>query len=56
MAATACTLWQSEQRQELQKDVTDGLRLLRDQLSGVVDTVRTNPKSANPQGSGRAEG
>ncbi len=44
LAATARTLWQSEQRQELQKDVTDGLRLLRDQLSGVVDTVRTNPK------------
>ena len=44
LAATARALWQSEQRQELQQEVTDGLRLLRDQLSGAVDTVRTNPK------------
>ena len=40
LAATARALWQSEQRQELQQEVTDGLRLLRDQLSGAVDTVR----------------
>jgi hypothetical protein len=44
LAATARALWQSEQRQELQQEVTDGLRLLRDQLSGAVDTVRSNPK------------
>ena len=44
LTATARALWQSEQRQELQQEVTDGLRLLRDQLSGVVDTVRSNPK------------
>jgi hypothetical protein len=44
LAATARALWQSEQRQELQQEVTDGLRLLRDQLSGAVDTVRANPK------------
>lgn len=44
LAATAKALWQSEQRQELQQEVTDGLRLLRDQLSGAVDTVKSNPK------------
>jgi hypothetical protein len=44
LAATARTLWQSEQRQDLQKDVSDGLRMLRDQLSGAIDTVRANPK------------
>lgn len=44
LAATARALWQSEQRQELQQEVTDGLRMLRDQLTGAVDTVRSNPK------------
>jgi hypothetical protein len=44
LAATARALWQSEQRQELQQEVTDGLRLLRDQLTGAIDTVRSNPK------------
>lgn len=50
LATTARVLWQSEQRQELQQEVSDGLQRLRDQLSGAVDTVRTNPKVQSLKG------
>lgn len=50
LVATARAVWQSEQRQEFQQEVSDGLRLMRDQLSGAVDTVRTNPKVQSLKG------
>lgn len=37
--------WESEQRQELQQEMTDGLRMLRDQLTDTVDSLRTHPRA-----------
>lgn len=45
LVSTARAAWQSEQRQELQQEVTDGLRTVRDQLSDAVDNVRTTART-----------
>lgn len=45
LANTTRAAWQSEQRQEIQQELTDGLRLLRDQLNEAVNTLRTNPRA-----------
>ncbi len=45
LAATARAAWQTEQRQEIQQEMTDGLRSLRDQLTETVDTLRQNPRA-----------
>lgn len=42
---TARAAWQSEQRQEIQQELTDGIRLLRDQLSEATTSLRTNPRA-----------
>lgn len=51
LAATARAAWQSEQRQELQREITDGLRLLRDQIGEAVEGAKTNPRTQNVVGS-----
>lgn len=45
LANTTRAAWQSEQRQEIQQELTDGLRLLRDQLTEAVGALRTNPRA-----------
>lgn len=45
LASTARTAWQSEKRQEVQQEVVDGLRSLRDQVTEVLDTVRADPRT-----------
>lgn len=45
LASTARAAWQSEQRQELQQEITDGLRTVRDQLNDAVDTARTSART-----------
>lgn len=50
LATTARVLWQSEQRQGLQREVADGLQRLRDQLSGAAETVRANPQVQSLKG------
>ena len=50
LAATARVLWQSEQRQDLQREVADGLQRLRDQLSGAAETMRANPQVQSLKG------
>ncbi len=47
LAATARAAWQSPRRQELQQDITEGMRSLRDQLTDTIDTVRGNPRAQN---------
>lgn len=44
LASTARAAWQSEKRQEVQQEVVDGLRSLRDQVTEALDTVRANPR------------
>ena len=51
LVATARAAWQSEQRQELQREISDGLRLLRDQLGDAAESVRANPRAQNLAGS-----
>jgi len=45
LANTMRAAWESEQRQEIQQEMTDGIRSLRDQLTESVETVRTNPRA-----------
>lgn len=45
LVSTARTAWQSEQRRELQQDITMGLRSVADQLNEAVESVRLNPRS-----------
>lgn len=45
LVSTARAAWESEQRQELQQEITDGLRTVRDQLNDAVDNVRTSARS-----------
>ena len=45
LATTARTAWQSERRQELQQEITDSVRVLRDQLTETIETVRTHPRT-----------
>lgn len=45
LANTARAAWQSEQRQEIQQEMTEGLRSLRDQLNEAVETLRSNPRT-----------
>ena len=47
LAATARAAWQSPRRQELQQDITEGMRSLRDQLTDTIDSVRGNPRAQN---------
>lgn len=47
LAATARAAWQSERRQALQQDVTEGLQSLRDQLSETIDSVRQDTRAQN---------
>ena len=47
LVSTARSAWQSEQRQELQQEITDGLRTVRDQLNEAVDTARTSARNQN---------
>lgn len=47
LVSTARSAWQSEQRQELQQEITDGLRTVRDQLTEAVDTARTTTRQQN---------
>lgn len=44
LASTARAAWHSEKRQEVQQEVVDGLRSLRDQVTEVLDTVRADPR------------
>ena len=50
LATTARVLWQSEQRQDLQREVADGLQRLREQLVGAAETVKTNPQVQSLKG------
>lgn len=50
LAATARAAWQSEQRQELQQEVTEGLRSVRDQLNDAVGTIRSSTKAQDVTG------
>ncbi len=45
LVSTARTAWQSEQRQEFQQEVTDGLRSVRDQLTEAIDSVRSSSRT-----------
>jgi ribosome-associated translation inhibitor RaiA len=45
LAATARAAWQSEQRQELQQEMAEGLRSVRDQLNEAVGTVRSSQRA-----------
>lgn len=45
LVTTARAAWQSEQRRELQQDITMGLRSVADQLNEAVESVRLNPRS-----------
>lgn len=45
LVATTRAAWQSEQRQDLQREITDGLRSVRDQLSEAVGNVRSSPRA-----------
>ena len=45
LTATARAAWQSEQRQEIQQEMTEGLRKLREELGETVDTLRQNPRA-----------
>jgi ribosome-associated translation inhibitor RaiA len=45
LAATARAAWQSEQRQELQQEIAEGLRTVRDQLNEAVGTVRSSQRA-----------
>jgi hypothetical protein len=45
LAATARAAWQSEQRQELQQEITEGLRSVRDQLNDAVGSVRSSQRA-----------
>lgn len=45
LSSTARTAWQSERRVEIQQEVTEGLRSLRDQLSGALDSVQSHPRT-----------
>ena len=47
LSATARTAWQSERRQELQQEVTEGLRSVSDQLTETIDSVRAHPRTQN---------
>lgn len=51
LVSTAKTAWQSEQRQEVQQEITDGLRTLRDQLNEAFDSARSTVKNQNVTGS-----
>lgn len=44
LASTARAAWRSEKRQEVQQEVVDGLRSLRDQVTEALDTVRADPR------------
>src|SRR5690349_11893843 len=45
LVATARAAWQSEQRQELQQEITEGLRTVRDQLNDAVGNVRSSQRA-----------
>ena len=45
LASTARAAWQSEQRQEIQQEMTEGIRSIRDQLADTVESLRTNPRA-----------
>ncbi|HEY8597322.1 MAG TPA: hypothetical protein VIL85_02760 [Thermomicrobiales bacterium] len=47
LVSTARSAWQSEQRQELQQEITDGLRTVRDQLTEAVDNARASARNQN---------
>jgi len=45
LATTARAAWQSEQRQDLQQEIKDGLRSVRDQLNDAVDGARSSART-----------
>lgn len=45
LAGTARAAWQSEQRQEIQQEMSEGIRSIRDQLTDTVESLRTNPRA-----------
>lgn len=45
LAETARAAWQSEQRQDLQQDIKDGLRTVRDQLNDAVEGARSSART-----------
>lgn len=45
LATTARAAWQSEQRQDLQQEIKDGLRSVRDQLNDVVEGARSSART-----------
>ncbi len=45
LATTARAAWQSEQRQDLQQEIKDGLRSVRDQLNDAVDGARSSARA-----------
>src|SRR4051794_2264913 len=44
LVATTRAAWQSEQRQELQREITDGLRTVREQLGDAIGSVRSSSR------------
>lgn len=45
LADTARAAWQSEQRQDLQQEIKDGLRTVRDQLNEAVEGARSSART-----------
>ena len=45
LATTARAAWQSEQRQDLQQEIKDGMRSVRDQLNEAVEGARSSART-----------
>jgi len=45
LATTARAAWQSEQRQDLQQEIKDGMRSVRDQLNDAVEGARSSART-----------
>lgn len=45
LAGTARAAWQSEQRQDLQQEITNGLRSVRDQLNDAIEGARSSGRT-----------
>jgi hypothetical protein len=50
LATTARAAWQSEQRQDLQQEIKDGLRSVRDQLNDAVEGARSSARTQEMAG------
>lgn len=45
-AATAQAAWHSDQRQEVQKDLTNGVQAMRDHLDTLLDQLRSDKRTS----------